>query len=74
MFRALRNLALRFRRAAWRRSVETILISEHGWRLEEAVAHADLLDEIAENLVATGRIDRFPTPRQAVGAHRGKLA
>lgn len=70
MIRALIDLATRFRRAAWRQSVETILITEHGWCLEEAVDHADLLEDIADELLAKGTIKRFPSPRMAVGSHK----
>lgn len=66
-----RDTVVRFRRASWRRSVETILMSEHGWPLESAMNYADTMEEIADGLIAEGKLDRLPSPREVVGKHAG---
>jgi hypothetical protein len=68
---ALGGLVTRFRRAHWRRVAESILMDEYGWSLEAAVDHVDLIEDVAETLIANGTIRRWPSARDAIGVPHG---
>lgn len=64
---ALGGLITRFRRAMWRQRVEEILQHDYGWSFDDAVCHADLLEDVAESLIASRVLNRWPTPNEAIG-------
>lgn len=64
---SVRELWRLHRRAAWRHECEAILTNEHDWPMYLALSHVALMEEVAEDLLAQGKLSRWPTAREAIG-------